>query len=69
VITAAPPASADPSQDQLARQEGKSTRARGKNSLRQPLEHGSRRAPFETPRIGDSTQAVKGFLGVVPVKG
>ena len=61
VITAASPVSADSSQNQLARQEGKSTRARGKNSLRRSLEHGSRRAPFETPRIGESTQTVKGF--------
>jgi hypothetical protein len=61
VITAAPPVSADSSQDQLASQEGTSTRARGKSSLRRPPEHGSRRAPVETPRIGDSAQAVKGF--------
>jgi hypothetical protein len=61
VITAAPPVSANSSQNQLARQEGKNTRARGKNSLRRSLEQGSRRAPFETRRIGDSTQAVKGF--------
>jgi hypothetical protein len=56
-----PPVSADSSQNQLPRQENKSTRARGKNSLRRPLEHGSRRAPLETPRIGDGTQVVKGF--------
>ena len=61
VITAAPPVSAGSSENQLARQEGKNFRARGKNSLRRSLEHGSRRAPSETRRIGDSTQAVKGF--------
>jgi hypothetical protein len=36
-------------------------RARGKNSLRRSVSDGNRHAPFGTPRIDDSTHAVKGF--------
>jgi hypothetical protein len=61
MITSAPAVSAGSSENQLARREDKNSRARGKNSVRRSFEHSSRRAPSESRRIGDSTQAVKGF--------
>ena len=61
VITAAPPRSAAIPQGQLLSEENKSARARGKNNLRRSVSDGNRYAPFGTPRIDDSTHAVKGF--------
>ena len=61
VITAAPPISAAIPQGQLLSEEGKSARAHGKTNLRRSVSGGNRRAPLATPRIGDSTHAVKGF--------
>jgi hypothetical protein len=59
VITAAPPISAERSQGQLGRKEGKSARARGKPSLRSSsVNDGSPGAP---PASSDNTRAVKGF--------
>jgi hypothetical protein len=61
VITAAPPTSAAIPQGQLPSEEKKSARAREKNNLRRSVSEGDRHAPFGTPRIDDSTHAVKGF--------
>jgi hypothetical protein len=61
VITAAPPRSAAIPQGQLPSEEGTSARARGKNNLRRSVSDGNRRAPSGTPRIDNSTHAVKGF--------
>jgi hypothetical protein len=60
-ITPAPPISAYPSQSHLDREEGESTRTRGKNNLRRPSGNDNRRVPVGSPQVRDGTQAVKGF--------
>jgi hypothetical protein len=59
LTTAAPPMSAEPSQGQLGRKQGKSARAREKPSLRRSSVYdGSRGAP---PASFDNTRTFKGF--------
>jgi hypothetical protein len=59
VVTAPPPMSAEPSQGQLGRNEGKSPRAREKSSLRRPtVSDGGRGSP---PASSDNTRTFKGF--------
>jgi hypothetical protein len=59
VVTAPPPMSAEPSQGQLGRKEGKGPRSREKSSLRRStVSDGSRGSP---PASFDNTRTFKGF--------
>jgi hypothetical protein len=59
VVTAPPPMTAEPSQGQLGRKEGKSSRSREKSSLRRaPVADGSRSSP---PPSSDNSRTFKGF--------
>jgi hypothetical protein len=61
MMTAAPTISADPSQGQLSREQGKSALVRGREDLRRSVDKDNRHAPLATKRIRDSAHPVRGF--------